>query len=124
MRPCPPPAMRARGWRHPTKARPLAATARLHSSIWLDPASSYVVEDAALVAALKEGRLGAAALDVFADEPNVPQDFFGLEDKLILQPHQASATHDTRRAMSQLCMDNVRAFLDGSKALTPIPESK
>ena len=60
----------------------------------------------------------------FADEPNVPQDFFDLQDKLILQPHQASATHDTRRAMSQLCMDNVRAFLDGSKPLTPVPECK
>ena len=82
------------------------------------------VDDEALAAALHEGRLGMAALDVFADEPNVPQDFFGLEDKLILQPHQASATHDTRRAMSQLCMDNVRAFLDGSKPLTPVPECK
>ena len=57
---------------------------------------------------------------MFADEPNVPQDFFGLEDRLILQPHQASATHDTRRAMSQLCMDNVRAFLDGREPLTPV----
>ncbi len=79
------------------------------------------VVDDALVAALREERLGFAALDVFADEPNVPQDFFDLEDKLILQPHQASATHDTRRAMSQLCMDNVRAFLDGSAPLTPVP---
>ena len=82
------------------------------------------VEDEALVAALREERLGLAALDVFADEPNVPEDFLDLEDKLILQPHQASATHDTRRAMSQLCLDNLRAFFDGSKPLTPVPESK
>ncbi len=82
------------------------------------------VDDEALVLALREGRLGMAALDVFADEPNAPEDFFALEDKLILQPHQASATHDTRRAMSQLCMDNVRAFLDGSKPLTLVPESE
>jgi len=81
------------------------------------------VDDEALVAALREERLGLAALDVFADEPNVPNDFLDLEDKLILQPHQASATHDTRRAMSQLCMDNVRAFLDGSEPLTPVSES-
>jgi lactate dehydrogenase-like 2-hydroxyacid dehydrogenase len=79
------------------------------------------VDDAALASALLEGRLGMAALDVFADEPNVPEDFLDLEDKLILQPHQASATHDTRRAMSQLCMDNVQAFLDGSTPLTPVP---
>ncbi|MFP6899440.1 MAG: 2-hydroxyacid dehydrogenase [Opitutales bacterium] len=79
------------------------------------------VDDEALVTALEEGRLGAAALDVFADEPNLPEGFLALEDKLILQPHQASATHDTRRAMSQLCMDNVQAFLDGSPPLTPIP---
>ena len=44
-----------------------------------------------------------------------------LEDKLVLQPHQASATHETRRAMSQLCLDNVRAFLDGRELLTPVP---
>ena len=79
------------------------------------------VDDAALASALLEGRLGLAALDVFADEPNVPEDFLDLENKLILQPHQASATHDTRRAMSQLCMDNVQAFLDGSTPLTPVP---
>ncbi len=79
------------------------------------------VDDEALASALREGRLGLAALDVFADEPKVPEDFLDLEDKLILQPHQASATHDTRRAMSQLCMDNVRAFLDGSTPLTPVP---
>ena len=82
------------------------------------------VDDEALVLALREGRLGLAALDVFADEPSVPENFLDLEDKLILQPHQASATHDTRRAMSQLCMDNVRAFLDGSQPLTPVPESQ
>jgi lactate dehydrogenase-like 2-hydroxyacid dehydrogenase len=82
------------------------------------------VDDKALAAALSEGRLGMAALDVFADEPNVPEAFFALKDQLILQPHQASATHATRRAMSQLCMDNVQAFLDRATPLTPVPESK
>ena len=79
------------------------------------------VDDEALASALREGRIGLAALDVFADEPNLPEEFLDLEDKLILQPHQASATHDTRRAMSQLCMDNIQAFLDGSTPLTPVP---
>lgn len=79
------------------------------------------VDDDALVDALRSGKLGAAGLDVFADEPNVPEAFLELEDKLVLQPHQASATHETRRAMSQLCLDNVRAFLDGRELLTPVP---
>jgi hydroxypyruvate reductase len=78
------------------------------------------VEDAALISALSDGRLGAAGLDVFSDEPNVPDELIRMTDNVVLQPHQASATHDTRRAMSQLCMDNVRAFLEGSDPLTPV----
>jgi len=78
------------------------------------------VDDAALISALREGRLGAAGLDVFSDEPNVPDELIRMTDNVVLQPHQASATHDTRRAMSKLCMDNVRAFLEGSDPLTPI----
>ena len=79
------------------------------------------VDDDALAAALSEGRIAGAGLDVFVDEPNVPEAFLGLEDKLVLQPHQASATHDTRRAMSRLCIDNVSAFLDGRELLSPVP---
>ena len=78
------------------------------------------VEDAALISALSEGRLGAAGLDVFSDEPNVPDELIRMTENVVLQPHQASATEATRRAMSQLCMDNVRAFLEGSDPLTPI----
>jgi lactate dehydrogenase-like 2-hydroxyacid dehydrogenase len=78
------------------------------------------VEDAALISALSDGRLGAAGLDVFSDEPNVPDELIRMTDNVVLQPHQASATHDTRGAMSQLCMDNVRAFLEGSDPLTPV----
>ena len=78
------------------------------------------VDDIALISALREGRLGAAGLDVFSDEPNVPDELIRMTDNVVLQPHQASATHDTRRAMSKLCMDNVQAFLEGSDPLTPI----
>ena len=78
------------------------------------------VDDVALVEALQDGRLGGAALDVFADEPNVPEELLKMTDNVILQPHQASATHDTRRAMSLLCMENVRAFLDGSPPPNPV----
>ena len=68
-----------------------------------------MVDEPALVEALKSGRLGAAGLDVFADEPNVPADLLPM-DNVVLQPHQASATHETRAAMGQVVLDNVAAF--------------
>ena len=72
-------------------------------------ARGSVVDEPALVEALKSGRLGAAGLDVFADEPNVPADLLPM-DNVVLQPHQASATHETRAAMGQVVLDNVAAF--------------
>ena len=78
------------------------------------------VDDDALVAALRSGNLAGAALDVYVDEPNVPKAYLGLEDNLILQPHLASATHETRRAMSQLALDNARAFYEGLELLSPV----
>lgn len=78
------------------------------------------VDDDALAEALRAGKLGGAALDVFVSEPDVPEAYLDLEDNLILQPHLASATHETRRAMSQLCLDNARAFYEGRELLTPV----
>jgi len=83
-------------------------------------ARGSVVDEEALVAALQEGRLGAAGLDVFADEPNVPQALIDLSDRVVLQPHQASATHETRGAMGQLVLDNLEAFFAGKPLLTPV----
>ena len=58
-------------------------------------------------------------LDVFADEPNIPEALFAL-DNVVLQPHVASGTHETRAAMGQLVLDNVEAHFAGRDLLTPV----
>ncbi|WP_116090031.1 2-hydroxyacid dehydrogenase [Sphingomonas crusticola] len=82
-------------------------------------ARGSVVEEPALVAALSDGRLGAAGLDVFAHEPNVPEALLAM-DNVVLVPHQGSATRETRAAMGQLALDNLAAFFAGEPLLTPI----
>ena len=71
-----------------------------------------VVDQPAMIDLLGSGGLGAAALDVFDDEPNVPAALLAL-DNVVLHPHQSSATHPTRTAMGQLVLDNVAAYLAG-----------
>jgi hydroxypyruvate reductase 2 len=71
------------------------------------------------VEALVSGRLGGAGLDVFADEPNVPDALLGL-DNVVLAPHVGSATNETRGAMADLVVANLRAQLDGRKLLTRV----
>jgi hydroxypyruvate reductase len=78
------------------------------------------VDEAALIAALEEGRIAGAGLDVFADEPHVPDRLCAL-DQVVLQPHHASATIETRRAMAALVVDNVRAAITGNALVTPVP---
>jgi lactate dehydrogenase-like 2-hydroxyacid dehydrogenase len=68
-----------------------------------------VVDEQALLAALQRGAIGGAALDVFAQEPHVPQAFFSL-DNVVMLPHSASATHETRAAMGQRVLDNLASF--------------
>ena len=72
--------------------------------------------------ALRDRTLGAAALDVLADEPVVPDELLAIEENLILQPHQASATFETRRAMVELTFENIEAYLKGEPLITPVPE--
>jgi lactate dehydrogenase-like 2-hydroxyacid dehydrogenase len=71
-----------------------------------------VVDEAALVEALQHKRIAGAGLDVFEDEPNVPEALFAL-DNVVLLPHLASNTHETRAAMAQRVEDNLAAFLAG-----------
>jgi lactate dehydrogenase-like 2-hydroxyacid dehydrogenase len=78
-----------------------------------------LVDQAALVEMLQSGALGGAALDVFADEPNVPAALFGL-DNVVLSPHQGSATTETRDAMGKLVVDNLLAHFNGEPLLTPV----
>lgn len=88
--------------------------------ILINVARGSVVDEPALVAALQEGRLGGAGLDVFADEPNVPLPLLAM-DNVVLQPHQASATVETRRAMGDLMLANLAAHFEGSKPPSPLP---
>ncbi len=71
-----------------------------------------IVDEAALVTALEAGTLGGAALDVFEDEPRVPEALFAM-DNVVLSPHQGSATHKTRRAMGDLVVENLAAHFAG-----------
>jgi len=79
---------------------------------------STVVEEE-LIRALREGRLGGAALDVFENEPHVPEAFYAMEN-VVLSPHQGSATKKTRQAMGELVVDNLKAHFSGRPALTPV----
>jgi lactate dehydrogenase-like 2-hydroxyacid dehydrogenase len=82
-------------------------------------ARGSVVDEPALVSALAGRRIAGAALDVFADEPRVPQALLAL-DNVVLTPHIASATTDTRAAMGQLVLDNLARFFETGRALTPV----
>ncbi len=82
-------------------------------------ARGSIVDEPALVAALQAGTLGAAALDVFVDEPHVPPELMTM-DNVLLTPHIASATNETRNAMGQLMLDNLAAFFAGKPLLTPV----
>lgn len=106
-----------------------AATRHLISSAVLDAlgpegilinvARGSVVDEPALVAALMEGRLGGAGLDVFEAEPRVPEVLFTL-DNVVLAPHIGSGTIETRLQMEELVFANLRAFLDKGEVLTPV----
>lgn len=82
-------------------------------------ARGSVVDQRALVGALQSGALGAAGLDVFDNEPNVPQALFEMEN-VVLMPHTGSATHETRTAMGNLVIDNLLAHFSGRPLLTPV----
>jgi lactate dehydrogenase-like 2-hydroxyacid dehydrogenase len=82
-------------------------------------ARGSVIDEPAMVKALQDGSLGGAGLDVFADEPRVPEALLALEN-VVLLPHVGSATHSTRAAMGQLVVDNLKAHFAGKPLLTPV----
>lgn len=82
-------------------------------------ARGSVVDEEALVAALLAGRLAGAGLDVFADEPKVPEDLLAL-DNVVLLPHLGSGTHETRAAMAALTLANLRSFITTGALLTAV----
>jgi lactate dehydrogenase-like 2-hydroxyacid dehydrogenase len=79
-------------------------------AIVVNTARGGVVDDEALIAALKSGRLAAAGIDVFDGEPKIHQGYYGLANAFLL-PHMGSATVETRNAMGFKALDNLEAFL-------------
>ena len=84
-------------------------------------ARGSVVDQDALVAALKNGTLGYAGLDVFEKEPQVPEALFDMPN-VVLTPHVGSATVETRQAMGDLTVDNLVNYFEKGSVLTPVPE--
>ncbi len=82
-------------------------------------ARGSVIDEPAMVNALVEGKLAGAGLDVFADEPNVPEALWNLE-QVTLAPHVGSATHATRHAMGELMLKNLAAHFSGQPVLTRV----
>jgi lactate dehydrogenase-like 2-hydroxyacid dehydrogenase len=81
-----------------------------------------VVDDAALIKALREKKIHSAGLDVFVNEPEVPKEYLAM-DNIVLFPHLGSSTVFTRQKMEQLVVDNLLAWAVGKAPLTPIPET-
>ena len=90
--------------------------------VLINIARGSLVDETALIEALRTGRILAAGLDVFDNEPNVPKELIAL-DNAVLLPHVGSASIRTRRAMAQCVIDNVFAWADGKPPLTPVPET-
>ncbi len=86
----------------------------------INVARGSVVDEAALIDALAHRRIAGAGLDVFEDEPNVPAALMAL-DNVVLTPHTASGTHDTRRAMADLVLENLRSFYATGNVREPVP---
>ncbi|MGC4250079.1 MAG: 2-hydroxyacid dehydrogenase [Sphingobium sp.] len=78
-----------------------------------------VIDEEALVAAMAERRIAGAGLDVFAHEPHVPEALFAM-DHVVLNPHQGSATVETRQAMADLTLANLDAWFAGKDLVTPV----
>jgi lactate dehydrogenase-like 2-hydroxyacid dehydrogenase len=84
------------------------------TAVLVNIARGGVVDDAALIEALQQGRLAAAGLDVFENEPRLDPRFLTL-DNVVLTPHIASSTRATRRAMARLAIDNLADVLAGKR---------
>jgi lactate dehydrogenase-like 2-hydroxyacid dehydrogenase len=87
--------------------------------VFVNVSRGWLVDEPALVDLLSSGRLGAAGLDVFDDEPKVPEALLSL-DNVVLTPHVASNTEETMRAMGECVLGNIRSWFAGEGALTPV----
>ena len=89
-------------------------------AIVVNAARGSLVDDTALIAALQNGHVGYAGLDVYDGEPVVHPGYLGLQN-VVLLPHLGSATREARTAMAELAVRNVLAVLGSQPALTPVP---
>ena len=89
----------------------------------INVARGSVVDQEALVIALENGVIAGAGLDVFSNEPHVPEALWSMRN-VVLTPHIASATKQTRQAMADLAFANMQAGTSGRPLLTPVPEMK
>ncbi len=105
--------------RHLVDARILAALGSKGTLINI--ARGSIVDERALVQALSDGTIKSAGLDVFEDEPNIPQALLAM-DNVVLLPHVGSATQQTRKAMGDLCKANLDRWFAERSVLTLIPE--
>jgi lactate dehydrogenase-like 2-hydroxyacid dehydrogenase len=88
----------------------------------INVARGSVIDEQALITALKNGTILSAGLDVFANEPNVPDELKAMQN-VVLLPHIGSASVVTRNAMDQLVVDNLKAWFAGKPPLTPVAET-
>jgi lactate dehydrogenase-like 2-hydroxyacid dehydrogenase len=88
----------------------------------INVARGSVIDEPALISALKSGTILAAGLDVFANEPNVPDELRAMQN-VVLLPHIGSASVVTRNAMDQLVVDNLKTWFAGKPPLTPVAET-
>jgi len=91
--------------------------------VLVNVARGSVVDEQALVEALRSRTILGAGLDVYEHEPQVPQELLAV-DNAVLLPHVGSASEHTRRAMGELAVANLEAWFDRGEALTPVPESR
>jgi lactate dehydrogenase-like 2-hydroxyacid dehydrogenase len=90
--------------------------------VLINIARGSLVDEKALIEALRTGKILAAGLDVFENEPNVPKELIAL-DNAVLLPHVGSASVKTRQAMGECVVENLFAWADGKPPLTPVPET-
>ena len=92
------------------------------NGILINIARGSVVDETALIEALRSKKILSAGLDVYVEEPRVPKELIDM-DHIVLLPHVGSASLHTRRAMGQLVVDNLKAWVEGKGPLTPVPET-
>lgn len=102
---------------HLVNAKVLKALGK--KGVVINIARGKIIDESALIDALEAGVIGGAGLDVFEKEPDVPSALCRL-DNVVLQPHVGSATHETRGAMAQLVVDNLRLYFEKAEVLTPV----